>query len=654
MKTNYFKNYKKSYNSFNPFNYYQTINPKKINGNSLKMTIESNNTKKGYKKNLWKKQGINFNSSEIIQYKKNSKNFDKYNNNKENNIKQNYTQKVTKVKNKVKIPVESEISLSRNFNQLNGNSLCGETMSSFSLTNNLLSYNSQNKKMEYDIDKLIETGIKYCFDEDGNPMDILDIKIKNKNPIAFIIQTANKNILMDTNNKIIIPNNTGDYTLPHKPYIIIHKYDVLHPELRVIKPNNKDDSINNDNIFDFKNSDRRKNNKSSNLFDVDFKVLNGVNNMNENRENKNDNYQLFSPIVKSKINIYNNLNKNIKSQKRKYIFVNRLNEFNNSIQLKLNRKEDKTNSITRIKTLLNDNTLNDKYFNQKEFSTINNDNKNNNKNNSQYLNKTCINKLLSNTSTNLKEIKHISEQKLNNTLEFKFERKYKSIHATINQEENNTSKNEIKETPNKKEDNKLFDNFNSIQTTTNFHRAKKILNLNPKLELNKFKRQRYSYSLNEFMFNPIINPKQISNNKNKNNNTNKMNILSPFNKSLFTPISEKTAYSTIQKTYNELDNNNTLKKSNVKNSLNNKYYLKPKIKSSKFFHKRINTENFNTGKNLEFLQSIEINNKNNNNNYISPFTLTESDFKVNNKTHNSNCNTNTVCKCPFCHNLFYS
>ena len=649
MKTNYFKNNKKSYNLFNPFNCYQTINPKKINGNSFKMAIESNNSKKKYKKNLWKKQGINFNSSEIIKTKKNSKNFDKNNINKEN-----ITQKVTQVKSKIIIPIESEISFSRNFNQLNGNSLCGETISSFSLTNNLLSYNSQSKKMEYDIDKLIETGIKYCFDEDGNPMDILDIKIKNKNPIAFIIQTANKNILMDTNNKIIIPTNTGDYTLPHKPYIIIHKYDVLHPELRVIKPNNKDDNVNNDNIYDFKNSDRRKNNKSSNLFDVDLKALNSLNNMNENRENKNDNFQLFSPIIKSKINIYNNLNKNIKNKKRKYIFVNRLNEFNNSIQLKWNRKEDKNNSITRIKTLLNDNTLNNNYFNQKEFSTINNDNKNNNKNNSQCLNQTCINKLLSNTNTNLKEIKHISDKKLNNTLEFKFERKYKSISTTINKEENNTSKNEIKETPNKKEDNKLIDNFNSIQTTSNLHRAKKILNLNPKLELNKFKRQRYSYSLNEFMFNPILNQKQNTNNKNKNNNNNKMNVLSPFNNSLFTHISEKTAYSTIQKNNNESDNNITLKKSNTKNSSNNKYYLKPKIKSSKFFHKRINTENFNLGKNIEFLQSIESNNKNTNNNYIPPFTLTESDFKIDKKTHNSNINTNTVCKCPFCHNLFYS
>ena len=75
-------------------------------------------------------------------------------------------------------------------------------------------------------------------------MSIDDIKTKNKIPIAFIIQTANKNILMDSNNKIITPNNTGDYILPNKPYIIIHKYDVLHPELRVIKSDDKDNNIN--------------------------------------------------------------------------------------------------------------------------------------------------------------------------------------------------------------------------------------------------------------------------------------------------------------------------------------------------------------------------------------------------------------------------
>ena len=52
MKTNIFKNYKKSYNSFNPFYYSKTINTKKINGNSSKMAKESNNSKKKYKNNL--------------------------------------------------------------------------------------------------------------------------------------------------------------------------------------------------------------------------------------------------------------------------------------------------------------------------------------------------------------------------------------------------------------------------------------------------------------------------------------------------------------------------------------------------------------------------------------------------------------------------
>ena len=77
--------------------------------------------------------------------------------------------------------------------------------------------------------------------------------------------------------------------------------------------------------------DRRKNNKSSNLFDVDLKRLNGLDEINENSK---ENFQLFSPVVKSKLKIYNNLNKNIKNPKRKYIFVNRLNEneFNKSIQ----------------------------------------------------------------------------------------------------------------------------------------------------------------------------------------------------------------------------------------------------------------------------------------------------------------------------------
>ena len=98
----------------------------------------------------------------------------------------------------------------------------------------------------------------------------------------------------------------------------------------------------------------------------------------------------------------------------------------------------------------------------------------------------------------------------------------------------------------------------------------------------------------------------------------------------------------------------SLKKPNLKNN-SNKYYSKPKIKSAKFFHKRIKTENFNQELNLKFLQSIENrNNKlNSNNNYLTPFTLTEADFNTNKKYHVSNCN-NSVCKCPYCNNIFYN
>ena len=51
-----------------------------------------------------------------------------------------------------------------------------------------------------------------------------------------------------------------------------------------------------------------------------------------------------------------------------------------------------------------------------------------------------------------------------------------------------------------------------------------------------------------------------------------------------------------------------------------------------------------------------IENENNkiNNNYITPFTLTEIDFKTNKNIHDTNCNNNSVCKCPYCHNLFYN
>ena len=632
MKTKYFNKNKKSYNSINPFNYTQSINANKINGDYSKITIESHKYNGKPKFNLHKKQGINFNLSEIVQ----SKNKFSTNNN-DNDISNNYTKKTSKIKRGIKLPIESEISQSRNFNKINSNSLSRTTMTSLSLTNNdKCSNNSKIKKTEYNLDKLIDTGIKYCFDEDGNPMDISDIKTKNKNPIAFIIQTSHKNILMDTNNKIIIPSTTGDYTLPHKPYIIIHKYDVLHPELRVIKSTRKENNENNESIINKKNLDRRKNNKSSNLFDVDLKRLNGLEEIDENNK---ENFHLFSPVVKSKLKIYNNLNKNIRNPKRKYIFVNRLNEneFNKSIQLKLNKNLNSNinnNSINKENFEKNNYTFNDNYFTKgNHFSTIIIEE--NNKTNTQFSNNATENKL---------------KEKINKSiLEFNFERKYKTINNNNTIE--NLEEKEKKETPNKNSEIKYYKNFSSIQSNTNFNRTRKILNENSKLDLNKFKRQRYSYSLNEFMLNPLLASKQLKNKK-----INKMNTLQTLNQSLATPNTEKTAYSTIKKTVNESENNQTLKKPKINNLLcNNKYYLKPKISSGKFFHKRINTENFNTEKSIKFLQTIK-NNQNkdksniNKNNHITPFTLTEVDYKT---IHDSNCK-NSVNKCPFCHNLFYN
>ena len=343
-------------------------------------------------------------------------------------------------------------------------------MSSFSLTNDITNYNNPNNKKDYDLDKLKENGIKYCFDEEGNPMDILDIKIKNKKPIAFIIQTAKKNILMDTNDKIISPNNNGDYTLSHIPYIIIHKYDVLHPELRVIKNNDTDNGDNN--IVDFKSLQRRKNNKSVNFFDT-CTNLNGLNEISENLEKKGDNFKFFSPVIESKINSYKNLNNNIRSQKRKYIFVNRLNEVNKSLQLKLNNNKEeednnKNNSLIKTNFKNNDGVLNGNYLKQKEFFTINNDIK---EITSLFDNTT--NKLISKSNNKLNNNKdNIEEKKIYKNLEFKFERTYKSINPLINRDENINSK-ENEKTPNKVKEVQLLDYFNSIPTNSNINRAKK-------------------------------------------------------------------------------------------------------------------------------------------------------------------------------------
>ena len=154
------------------------------------------------------------------------------------------------------------------------------------------------------------------------------------------------------------------------------------------------------------------------------------------------------------------------------------------------------------------------------------------------------------------------------------------------------------------------------------------------------------------MLNPLINQKQTSNTIN--NDFTNWNTLTTFNQSVVSPTLEQTTYSTNQKTNNESENNNHFKKYNFTNHSNNKYYSKPKIKSAKFFHKRIKTENMNNGESLKFLQTIENkSNKISDNKYITPFTLTEVDFKIKKKNHDSKCN-NSVCKCPYCHNLFYN
>ena len=105
---------------------------------------------------------------------------------------------------------------------------------------------------------------------------------------------------------------------------------------------------------------------------------------------------------------------------------------------------------------------------------------------------------------------------------------------------------------------------------------------------------------------------------------------------------------------------------NIKKFISFKYYLKPKINSQKVFHKRIKTEDMNSGeKKFRFLKFI--NKKNNlNNNSIKQFYNTEIDFSIKNCQHNFNNseekklfnnlgnNCNNVCQCPYCHHLFYN
>jgi hypothetical protein len=425
----------------------------------------------------------------------------------------------------------------------------------------------------------------------------------------------------------------------------------LNPELRVIKSNNKEK---NEKIIGYNSLGKRIANNSSNPYNIDSKDINGLKKMDENVEDKKDNFQFFSPIAKSKIECFTNLNNNIKRQKRKYILVNRLYDFNKSVQLKLDNNEENNKSLSKKNIQTNENTFNDNYFKQNDhYYTINNDE---NKNTSQFMNNNYSNNILLKSNNKISVLsKMIKQNKINKDLEFNFERKYSSIKNIINPEQKaNITENQ--EVPNKKNDMNFFDNFISIHKNSNAKRTRKILlfkqNQRAKFELNKPKRQKYSYSLNEYMLNPLINSKQAPNIIN--NDYSNWNTLTTFNQSIVSPTPEKTIYSTNQQTNNESGSNKCYKKSIIKNNSNNKYYSKPKIKSAKFFHKRIKTENMSNGQNIKFLQTIEnMSNKINDNKYITPFSLTEVDFNLNKKNHDSRCN-NSVCKCPYCHNLFYN
>jgi hypothetical protein len=191
-----------------------------------------------------------------------------------------------------------------------------------------------NKLNGSDLNQLKSYGIKYCIDENGNPINIVDIKIKNKNPIAYIIQKKDKNILVDLDNNIIKPNYNGDYNLPQKPYFIIRKYDVQYPELRCNDIKEKMDlnypKINNQNnnyisidvnesnkeLFNKINNTingeriRRQINKSCNLdYSNILNMEKGQNTLIKKFENKEkDKKNALSPDIKEKLNsniIYN-------------------------------------------------------------------------------------------------------------------------------------------------------------------------------------------------------------------------------------------------------------------------------------------------------------------------------------------------------------
>ena len=550
-----------------------------------------------------------------------------------------------------------------------------------------------NKLNGCDLNQLKAYGIKYCIDENGNPMNIVDIKLKNKNPIAYIIQKKGKNILVDLDNNIIKPNYNGDYNLPQKPYFIIRKYDVQYPELRcndikekmhlnypkINNQNNNYISIDvnesNKELFNKINNTingeriRRQINKSCNLdYSNILNMEKGQNTLIKKFENKEkDKKNALSPDIKEKLNSYN-LIKNRLKKKRKYIFINKIIEDNRSMQLKLKISND--NIINTINSLNNKSQRKD---NENKFNTIIKESDNENNENNHKLIIKHLNKI-KNKSNNLKDIKFFTKKEIKN-LEFKFERKYKNnkknnIESNATSFFNNFKLSHNTENPKEKNNTINVDKIynkpeNKLKNKTRLL-SEKIDNLN----LKKYKQQRNSFSLNEFMFNNIEKPQ----NKLKTNN-NMLNTLSTFNHSFVSPPTETASFTTIQNIQNELNKNKktiTLGKikdaSHIKKFNSFKFNLMTNLNSKKIFHKRIKTDNLNNPeKKYRFFKSITESYKKNGNNFsfkqgnntginISLKTSQHNSCNDTNKTININ-NTdinNSVCKCPYCHHFFYN
>ena len=654
--------------------------------------------------------------------------------------------------------IESETTQSRNINKYNGHSLSRTTWSSFSFTegnnnlnilNNGFDYENNNKNQinnknifkndnnninkninktnnesyspkfnEYNLKNLKEYGIKYCINEDGNPMNIFDIKLKNKNPLAFIIQSQNKNLLVDLDNKIINPNHNGDYILPQKPYFIIRKYDVQFPEIRInsyknsncnsnnyisINVNDSNENLNKNKKIILNNDIRRKKNQSCNI----YKFINGdESNKFYNKvdkkyiQNKNN---ILNGNSQIKLNSFIKLKTSLREKKRKYIFINKLENTNKSVQLqiKTDNNDNGNNSYNSISTLTNilysNNTCKNKVINNNNYLNFNlnknektsilDKNKNNYK---QFLNN--INKLKNKTNA-LKDIKCFTHKDIKN-LEFKFERKYKNNiidNSTQPVFLSNFKFNTIEETP--KESKKLIEENNTINTINTINTEKNTINTEKNnknnlenemnttlkknfilkkinnLDLKRYKKKRCSYSLNQYMYDNIEKRNIFSTPHNA------LNALNTINNSFVSPTPETTSYTTIQNLHHEMETNKKnpqpqVKKINEKKIFNSyKYYLKPKINSQKFFHKRIKTEDMNKGEKkyrfFKFMKGNDNTNSDNTSNFIRSFYITQNDFTVKNCQHklsNSvekavNCNINSnnnVCKCPYCNHLFYN